>query len=248
MTNKSPKLRNVTKVGAPFLLNKFPTDFASIIGKELIYLLATRESHDLEGKDWERIFAKAIGAEWNPSNVGLDDIQLGNTAWGAKSVKHANPSSAKVIRLISGRNSLVYSYGEKIDTDVDPNTIGPMVLEIWNERVNSVRSKFKSLRTVVLVKGNDLGEVVVFEFDTDRYDPTRYRWEWNSRKNLKGFEKTTGQHVFTWQPHGSQFTIIEPVPTKRLLIRIKKPTLLNQDQTLKVIGFDSSWITQKWLE
>ena len=40
-----------------------------------------------------------------------------------------------------------------------------------------------------------------------------------------------GEHCFTWQPHGSQFTIIEDVPDKGLVIRIKQPPILDKEKT-----------------
>ena len=205
--SKRPKLRTVDKSFPPFPLNKFPKDFPFTLGKELVYLLASKGKPILEGSEFEAIFAICIEAEWKPSNVGLDDIVLGNTAWGAKTVKATNPSTQKKVRLISGRNSPVYSYGDIIDINADPNLVGQSILDIWNERVSAVREKFQNLRTVVLVKSNDLTEVVIFEFDTIRYDPELFVWEWNKNGNLRGIEKSTTQHRFTWQPHGSQFTI-----------------------------------------
>jgi len=139
--------------------------------KEIIYLLASKGKPILEGSEWEAIFASCIGAEWKPSNVGLDDVILGNTAWGAKTVKASDPETQSKVRLISGRNSPVYSYGDTIDTTADPNAVGKSVLDIWNERVSAVREKFQNLRTIVLIKSNDLTKVVVFEFETIRYDP-----------------------------------------------------------------------------
>jgi len=242
MTEKAPKLRTVSKSEPPFRLNQFPLDFPFILGKEIVYLLAFKGKAALEGSEWEEIFANCIGAEWKPSNVGLDDVVLGNTAWGAKTVKAAKPSSQKKIRLISGRNSPMYSFGEKIDNKADPTLIGGLVLDIWNERVSSVREKFKNLRTAVLIKSNDLSEVVVFEFETIRYDLDLFRWEWNKNNNLVGIDKKTGEHRFTWQPHGSQFTIVEEVPAKSLVIRIKQPPKLEKDRFLDNIGFDKSWV------
>ncbi|MCL2650183.1 MAG: hypothetical protein FWD60_04045 [Candidatus Azobacteroides sp.] len=243
MENKSPKLRTVNKSIPAFPLNKFPNDFPFLLGKELIYLLASKGKPELEGSDWENIFANCIGAEWKSSNVGLDDVVLGNTAWGAKTVKAAKPSEQKKVRLISGRNSPTYSFGERIDTNANPNTIGELVLDIWNERVSSIREKFKHVRTVVLMKSNDLSEVAVFEFDTVRYDTELYKWEWNKNNNLIGIDKRTNEHKFTWQPHGSQFTIIEEVSEKSLIIQIKQPELLDKEQVLQALGFDKSWIT-----
>ncbi len=243
MERKSPKLRTVDKSLPPFPLNHFSKEFPFTLGKEIIYLLASKGKAILEGPEWEAIFATCIGAEWKPSNVGLDDVILGNTAWGAKTVKAKNPSKQKKVRLISGRNSPVYSYGDTIDTHADPNLVGKSILEIWNERVSAIREKFQNLRTVVLVKSDDLNEVVVFEFDTIRYDPELFVWEWNANGNLRGIEKSTTEHRFTWQPHGSQFTIIEEVPEKSLVIRIKQPETLDKEKILEALGFDKSWIT-----
>jgi hypothetical protein len=241
--NRFPKLRTVNKSVPPFPLNEFPKDFPFMLGKELIYLLATKGKPDLEGSEWESIFANCIGAEWKPSNVGLDDVILGNTAWGAKSIKVSKPSTQKRVRLISGRNSPNYSFGERSDQKADPSLIGRLVLEIWNERVSAIREKFKHLRTVVLIKSIDLSEVVVFEFDTIRYDCELYEWKWNINNNLTGCHKKTGTHCFTWQPHGSQFTIIEEIPDKSLVINIKKPNPLDKNIVLQAMGFDNSWIT-----
>lgn len=243
MENKNPKLRTVNKSIPPFPLNQFPKEFPFILGKEIIYLLASKGKPELEGSEWENIFANCIGAQWKPSNVGLDDVVLGNTAWGAKTVKASNPTAQKKVRLISGRNSPIYSFGERIDHDVDPSVIGKSVLEIWNERVSSIREKFQNLRTVVLIKSNDLSEVVVFEFDTIRYDPELFSWQWNKNNNLVGIEIKSSEHRFTWQPHGSQFTILEEVPDKSLIIRLKQPPILDKQQILQALGVDNSWIT-----
>lgn len=243
MSKKSPKLRTVNKSLPPYPLNEFPKEFSYILGRELVYLLASKGKPILEGPEWESIFATCIGAEWKPSNVGLDDVILGNTAWGAKTVKATNPSKQKKVRLISGRNSPVYSFGDKIDTNADPNLVGKSILEIWNERVSSIREKFQNLRTVVLVKSNDLTEVVVFEFETIRYDPELFAWEWNKNSNLEGIEKSSTEHRFTWQPHGSQFTIIEDVPEQGLVIKIKQPPILDKAKILTTLGFDKSWVT-----
>jgi len=58
-----------------------------------------------------------------------------------------------------------------------------------------------------------------------------------------GTDKRTSEHRFTWQPHGSQFTIIEDVPEKSLIIQIKKPPTLDKDKILQTFGFDNSRIT-----
>lgn len=239
---KLPRLRTVEKYKAPFPLNKLPDDFGLKLGREVVYHLATRTAAILEGSDWEQIFARVIGAGWKPSNVGLDDVVLEQTAWGAKTVKNNNPATVSRIRLICGRNSPVYSFGDRQVSECDPDELGAKVLSIWNERVSAIRKKYKHLRSVVLVKSDDLLELAVFEFDIVMFDPGSFIWKWNSRNNLEGFSKKENQHKFTWQPHGSQFTIIEEIPTERLAIRIKHHPVLNQDKVLTALKFDDSWI------
>ena len=85
------------------------------------------------GHTREQIFAECIGADWKPSNVGLDDVILENCCWGAKTVfSSSNIEKQSTVRLISGRNSPTYSYGVDSVMSDDPNLIGKMVLDIWN--------------------------------------------------------------------------------------------------------------------
>jgi len=240
---KSPRLRTVEKVKPPYSLNNFPKDFGYNLGREIVYILATKGKPVLEGQEWEEIFSKCIGAKWKPSNVGLDDVVMGICAWGAKTVKSKSPSNQKTVRLISGRNSPVYSFGETKISEVEPDHLGEQILEIWNDRVTGIRKYYKHMRTIVLIKSNDLSEVAVFEFDTIRYDTELYSWQWNKNGNLEGFQKSDIRHAFTWQPHGSQFTIIEPVPNDCLIVKIKLPKKLDKDIVLEQIGFDKSWVT-----
>jgi hypothetical protein len=239
---QSPRLRTVEKYSPPYPLNKFPRGFALNLGKEIIYFLASRGTPRLEGSDWEEIFARLVGAKWRASNVGLDDIVLQQTAWGAKTIKNKNPFAVSKVRLISGRNSVSFSFGQEKVKNVDPTDMGEKVLAIYNERIASVRQKFQNLRTVVLVKSDDLLELSAFELETIMYEPKSYWWQWNDNDNLEGYDKNADRHVFTWQPHGSQFTIIENVPENRLAIRIKKPPRLDRDQVLSAIEFDASWV------
>jgi hypothetical protein len=244
MTDKeqTPRLRTVNKVQPPFALNEFPNDFGLKLGKEIVCLLATKQPPSLEGSEWEQIFANCINGKWKPSNVGLDDVTLGNCAWGAKTVKSGNPEKSKLIRLISGRNSPSYSFNQQA-LDADPEILGKEVLAIWNNRVSAVRSKFAHVRTVVLIKSNDLTKLVVFEIETVLYPADRYFWIRNKRNNLEGYERETKFHKFTWQPHGSQFTIIETVPNDTLLIKVKSPPVLEKIKILEAVNFDNSWIS-----
>jgi len=95
---------------------------------------------------------------------------------------------------------------------------------------------------VVLLKSDDLLELSMFEMDTIMYRSKDYDWVWNKNKNLEGRDKKTGFHHFTWQPHGSQFTIIEKIPEKRLAIRIKQPPPLDRDSVLSTMAYDDSWV------
>jgi len=121
------------------------------------------------------------------------------------------------------------------------------VLSIWNARVADVRKRFSQVRTVVLIKADDLLEVAAFELETVLFQPENYRWSWNDGDNLVGFEVLPNQteiHKFTWQPHGSQFTIVEDVPKDRLAIKIKQPPELDREAVLKALNFEPSWITE----
>ena len=68
---KSPKLRGVDKYKPDYPLGQFPPGSAMELGKELIYLLATRNPPTLEGSDWEQIF------EASCITVGLFDTDSG---------------------------------------------------------------------------------------------------------------------------------------------------------------------------
>lgn len=242
MNPELPKLKSVEKYQPEYALGKFPNGFALALGREIVYLLATRDIPKIEGEDWEEIFARCIGAEWHPSNVGLDDVQLKQMAWSAKTVKNSNPFTVRNIRLISGRNSPDYSFDIENVHAEEPNHLGEMILGIWNGRITDVRKRFATTRTVVLVKGDGLETVSVFEEEAGRFIPEDYYWEWNDNENLEGYEKSTDKKKFTWQPHGSQFTISTTVPDSRLKLRIKKPPMLDKGDFLKAIKFDPSWI------
>lgn len=93
----------------------------------------------------------------------------------------------------------------------------------------------------MLIKSEDLQTLRVFEIETKRYDAELYDWFWNKRGNLEGHKDN--KHCFTWQPHGSQFTIIEDIPDNCVDFKIKDVPKLDEEKILKSIGFDLSWIT-----
>lgn len=242
MPESSPKLKSVNKYHPDYPLGKFPSGFALALGREIVYALATRNPPSIEGPDWEQIFARCIGANWRPSNIGLDDVQLRQMAWSAKTVKNNNPFTTRHVRLISGRNSLDYSFDIQNAHAENPGKLGKMILDIWNERISEVRSRFTTTRTVVLIKGPDLTTVSVFEEEALRFDPENYYWEWNSNNNLEGYVNGTDVKRFTWQPHGAQFTIVTNVPENRLKLRVRRPDAIDHGAFLSAIGFDPSWV------
>lgn len=237
-----PKIRSVQRHKSISALNQFSDDFGMKLGKELIYILATRDNPDVGGDDWEQIFARCIGVEWKKSNSGLEDVVCDKMAWSAKTIKNANPFTHRHIRLITGRNSLDYSYEVDAVRRKDPNEVGEMVLGIWNARYDKVAENFSDLRTVVLIRDDELRDFAVLEIPTRRFDPKDYTWEWNHKKNLEGYEKGTDIHRFTWQPHGAQFTMLPAVPLERLKIRIKRPPMISHKYVLDEIKFDRSWV------
>jgi hypothetical protein len=242
MNTSIPRIRKVDKHKPLYKLNNFPKDFLYKLAKEIVYLKATRNASRLEGNDWEEIFANIIGAKWKPSNIGLDDIVCDKIAWGAKTVKAKKPSEAKAIRLISGRNSITYSFGNTDIAKEKVQSIGNKVLSIWNERVLEVKNIYPDLRTIVLIKSDDLLELAFFEIETCVFDVKDFKWEWNKRNNLEGFHIDSNEHVFTWQPHGAQFTIIEKVPENRIAVSIKNPVSIDKESVIKATGFDKTWV------
>jgi hypothetical protein len=238
-----PKIRAVSKYPPPWPLNEFPEKFVRCLGKEIIARLAVDHTGAIEGETWEQMFAVSIGAQWKPSNVGLDDVVLGDCAWGAKTVKSPHPFTVKDVRLIIGRNSPDYSYGRR---PTKPEILGELVLGVWNQRLSEVKKNYRHARSIVLIKPSNLkGEWLdfsVFEFDTILFDSSEYEWATNKNKNLLGSRRDTKEHCFTWQPHGSQFTIVHEVPEVRLRFQVKKPALIETDVVLKTVKFDDSWV------
>jgi hypothetical protein len=240
-----PKLR-LAKKGQPppYPLNELGKPVLLEIAKRLFAAKYIRNLTDFTGDEWERAFAESIGAEWHPSNVGLDDIQLANTCWGAKTVKSKHPDTQEDVRLISGRNSLTFSYEEDNILSADPQELGSRVLQIYNGRVDGIFARFAHCRMVVLLKGPELTQCAVFEFEITRFRPEDFLWSWNQNKNLVAVNGE-GVHRFTWQPHGSQFTIVQPVPDRRNLITLDVPDDVepfSMTELLSKIGFQNEWV------
>lgn len=210
------------------------------IGKWLAYYFAVGKN-DISGEDWGDIFAKGIDGEHLGSPLGLADVIYEGMAWSVKSVKNDNPHKCKHIRVISGRCSPDYSYNiTNPHEDIDKTGIA--VLNIWNERVNVAKDKYEPLRSTILIRNPNTLDFTIFENEVFRFNTQNYKWKVNTRGNLEGFDITTKKHIFTWQPHGSQFTILYDVPLSAKKFHIKRPPVLDFHKTMEQIGFDKSWI------
>lgn len=239
---KHPRLRDGKKLltSEPYPMNELPDNLIVKIGGYLVHLLYVGRK-DITGADWGDAFSDAIGGQHLDSPVGIADVVLGKMAWSMKTVKNPKPFTAKTVRLISGRCSPDYSYGIT-DPHKDIQETGRAVLGIWNERINLAQDNYNPVRTSVLVRSNDLLSYTLFEEDNHRFRTSDYQWEVNSNGNLIGKHIETGEACFTWQPHGSQFTIHTHVPENAVKFTIKRPPLLTKDDILEAINFDASWV------
>lgn len=240
---KHPKLRDSKRLltHEPYPINEIPDDIIKNIGKQLVYMLCVGHK-DLTGDDWGNIFAEAIGGNHLQSPVGIADVVYEKMAWSMKTVKKDKPHNGSFqIRLISGRCSPDYSYGIN-DPHEDIQKTGRAVLNIWNERVNIAQDYYNPLRTSILIRSNDLLSYTLFEEENHRYVASEYRWEENPNGNLIGIDIETGLTCFTWQPHGSQFTIHTKVPQNAVKFRIKQPPKLDLETTLQQINYYDEWV------
>lgn len=240
--NNKPKLRDLHRLSShePYAINELPDELIIKIGRYLTYILASGRN-DVTGTDWGDAFAYAVGGTHLDSPVGIADVVLGKMAWSAKTVKNSNPFKAEKVRLISGRCSPDYSYGIS-DPHKDIQETGRAVLGIWNERVNLAHDHYNPVRTIVLMRSDNLLDYCIFEEDTNRYRSSDYYWEVNKNGNLIGKTVIGDETRFTWQPHGSQFTIHCEVPHDAVKFSIKRPPIISREQILEAINFEESWI------
>lgn len=238
-----PKLKDSKRLVTKelYALNEIPEDIIKAIGKKFIYMLCVGYK-DISGDDWGNVFAEAIGGVHLQSPVGIADVTYKKMAWSIKTVKHNNPHKPNAsIRLISGRCSPDYSYGITDPHDNIEKT-GRAVLNIWNERVNIAQDYYNPVRTLILVRSDDLLTFSLFEEENHRFIASSYRWKENKNNNLEGYEIETGNKKFTWQPHGSQFTIHTKIPQNAIKFKIKHPPKLDIEKTLQQIDFNYDWI------
>ncbi len=196
----------------------------------------------MSGDDWGDIFAAAIEATHFSSPLGIVDVALGNTAWSAKTVQDRNPERANRVRLISGRNNVGYSYNNH-EPLTDIQETGRQVLGIWNARVEEAMEEYSQLRRIVLIRNMDTFRFKIFELPTELFDPADFTWRLNARSNLEGIRIQDDGHAFTWQPDGSQFTIIQEVSGSARSFEVQKPQPQNPDQVLEIVGYSDDWVT-----
>lgn len=242
MSSEPPKLRGKAKARPSlYPFGELPDDVVLSIGCLIVHRLAVGHA-DITGNDFADIFADSISGKHLLKPLGVTDVVWNECSWSAKTVKHAKPFKKKEVRLITGRNSPIFSYGIK-DPLEDVAKTGRAVLQIWNERVNQSFNEFSDLRIVVMIRDMDALEFCLFEYDASRYTPSDYLWEKNKKNNLVGYDKSTGKHVFTWQPHGSQFTVIKSVPASACKFRIKRhPGVVEPQHILRLARFSNDWI------
>lgn len=242
MQRKKPKIRSAKpQRDAVYRLGEFPEALIRNIARHLAFLVAVNNP-DISGDQWGTAFAAAVGGDHLASNVSPHDIAFENCAWSAKTVKRANPFTCKRVPLISGRNSPEYSVGMENPFD-DPQATGDTVLDIWNSRIDVVLNEFDDYRQLVLIRNVNKMQFALFEAEMQRFIPNDYKWEFNENRNLKGFDKSTDAHCFTWQPHGGQFTIAKQVPGSAVKFEIKRPPTVSVDAVLDNIKYDDSWVT-----
>lgn len=225
----------------PYPLGELPPELAISIGRDIVHRISVGFAN-ISGDDFGGIFATAIGGEHRASPLGIADVTWNDCAWSVKTVQANKPFTQKIVRLISGRNSPVYAQDISNPFD-DIQATGAAVLNVWNARLNESLSQHEDMRIFVFVRNMSTLEFTMFEYEASRFIPANYEWRLNKSRNFEGFDIVTGEHVFTWQPHGSQFTIKRHVPPSAYRFRIKKmPTMLEKQQVLEMIKFSEDWI------
>lgn len=242
MQSKKPRLRGKRRSrSSPHDIGEFNDSTIVSIGRSIVHRLAVGHA-DITGDDFAGIFAKAIDGEHMTKPLGVADVIWEGCAWSAKTINSAKPFEQKNVRLISGRNSPDYSYGIT-DPRKDIQATGNVVLRIWNARIDQSFAEYEDLRIVVFLRNMNKLQFTIFEYEATRYQPQNYRWHVNKKGNLQGHSLDTGEHCFTWQFHGSQFTVIKPVPKSAYKFRItRRPALLEEDHVIRQTRFNDKWV------
>ena len=242
MSTQEPRLKgNKHRVNGPWPLGQFPESVIKSIGKQLVHRLAIGQT-DVTGDDFGTIFAVAIEGEHRESPLGIADVVRDGSAWSVKTIKHNKPFTLRKGRLISGRNSADYSLGIT-DPHRNIDATGSAVISVWNARVNEALGEYDDLRVAVFIRNMQSREFVIFEEAATRYASDDFTWQKNSRGNFEGYEKATGEHRFTWQSHGAQFTVIRTIPGCAIKFVIEhQPRLIEPQHILNLVRYNDDWI------
>lgn len=212
----------------------------SRLGKYLTFLQYGGRN-DITGLDFEKALEYALEGQQLNKNVGLPDVVKGQIAWSAKTVKEVKSHDVHRVRIISGRNSPDYNYGIQ-DAHKDIQATGRAVINIWNERVKDALKEYNELRCIFLVRDYSLCKFTVWEHEATLFNPDDFEWKLNANGNLDGFYAGTDIKKFTWQFHGSQFSIYEDVPKNSIKFSLRKSAPLSCDEVCQQIGFNDNWI------
>ena len=242
MPQEPTKLKGTSRRrSGPYPLGELPPSLAVQIGKHIVHRLAVGHA-DITGDDFGGIFAQAISGQHGLRPLGIADVTWNGCAWSVKTIQDKSPFTAKLLRVISGRNSPSYSSGIS-DPFTDIQATGKAVLEVWNARLNESLDQHDDLRIFIMVRNMGTLEFTLIEVEAVRYVPAEYTWKKNKAGNLEGFDLETEAHRFTWQPHGSQFTVLHHVPASAYRFRINRtPGTISEKHVLRAIGFEDSWI------
>jgi hypothetical protein len=238
----STRLRgNAPRRSGPYPLGEIPREVVVGIGRKIVHRLAVGIA-DIQGDDFGTIFAAAIQGQHRGKPLGIADVEFEDCAWSVKTVKSPRPFEQKMVRLISGRNPPGFAHGITAPL-ADLERTGRSILEIWNARIDEALHSFDDLRILVMIRNIATREFVLTEHEAHRFQPREFEWRLNPRNNLEGFDRITGAQRFVWQPGGSQFTILHPVPASAQKFRIKKrPMIFGEAEVMNTVGYDDSWI------
>ena len=233
------RTRNGIKKHEPYPINEFPPAVIESICKRIVHLRAVGHA-DMSGDMFSRIFSDSISGMSFGKPVGIADVAWNGCCWSVKTVKQRYPHEVEKVRLISGRNSPVYSSGID-DPFVDIQATGQSVLDVYNNRIDKAAWDHDDKRLVVLIRNMQSNEYTLFERPIVPLVVNNYEWRLNRHRNFEGYDGE--DHVFTWQPHGSQFTIIETIPAGAMRFRMKQsPGMLEMIHVLRLVRFKPDWI------
>ncbi len=234
-----PRLRDGYQKKEPYPLNEIPTDVVEGFCRHFVYYLATGRKN-LSGNEWSSIFAQVIQGTDFASPLGVADVDWEECCWSQKTIQHTQPFKASTVRLIVGRNSPTYSFDIN-DPKADISETGNAVLSIYNQRIHQARSTYRDTRLGVLVRNMSTLEYCYFERVLTPFSVTDFNWRLNRNQNLEGF--FGDQHRFTWQPHGSQLTLLETVPESATRFRLnQRPASLSMESVLQDLQYEPGWI------